>query len=154
VSSTRIGCHIKAPAQPSIVHFRALLDPLVVARWKVPTGMTCLVHEFAAREDGALRISLTYDAPTGPARRRRRPTRTTVAREARSERAGRLRGGEIVAFPENRAGSWARSGRFADDSDDSRTIVCVGGAHPCASLALTRRLSETPASAASMTRFL
>ena len=27
--------------------------------------MTCKVHEFDAREGGAFRISLTYDAPTG-----------------------------------------------------------------------------------------
>jgi uncharacterized protein YndB with AHSA1/START domain len=45
--------------------YRALLDPLAVARWKVPAGMTCRVHQFDAREGGAFRISLTYDAPTG-----------------------------------------------------------------------------------------
>jgi uncharacterized protein YndB with AHSA1/START domain len=27
--------------------------------------MTCVVHEFDAREGGAFRVSLTYDAPTG-----------------------------------------------------------------------------------------
>ena len=27
--------------------------------------MTCHVHEFDAREGGSIRISLTYDAPTG-----------------------------------------------------------------------------------------
>jgi uncharacterized protein YndB with AHSA1/START domain len=31
----------------------------------VPTGMTSQVHAFDAREGGAFRISLTYDAPTG-----------------------------------------------------------------------------------------
>src|SRR5687767_8113612 len=31
----------------------------------VPTGMTSHVHAFDAREGGAFRISLTYDAPTG-----------------------------------------------------------------------------------------
>ena len=31
----------------------------------VPAGMTSYVHEFDAREGGAFRISLTYDAPTG-----------------------------------------------------------------------------------------
>jgi uncharacterized protein YndB with AHSA1/START domain len=44
--------------------YRALLDPAAVARWKVPTGMTSHVHAFDAREGGAFRISLTYDAPT------------------------------------------------------------------------------------------
>jgi uncharacterized protein YndB with AHSA1/START domain len=31
----------------------------------VPTGMTSHVHAFEPREGGSLRISLTYDAPTG-----------------------------------------------------------------------------------------
>jgi uncharacterized protein YndB with AHSA1/START domain len=31
----------------------------------VPIGMTSHVHTFDAREGGAFRISLTYDAPTG-----------------------------------------------------------------------------------------
>ena len=42
--------------------YNALIDPAAVARWKVPAGMTCEVHEFDAREGGALRISLTYEA--------------------------------------------------------------------------------------------
>jgi uncharacterized protein YndB with AHSA1/START domain len=45
--------------------YRALLDPRAVATWKVPTGMTCHVHVFDAREGGSFRISLTYDTPTG-----------------------------------------------------------------------------------------
>jgi uncharacterized protein YndB with AHSA1/START domain len=45
--------------------YRALLDAGAVAAWKVPTGMTSHVHGFDAREGGAFRISLTYDAPTG-----------------------------------------------------------------------------------------
>jgi wyosine [tRNA(Phe)-imidazoG37] synthetase (radical SAM superfamily)/uncharacterized protein YndB with AHSA1/START domain len=44
--------------------YRALLDPRAIAKWKVPTGMTCHVHAFDAREGGAFRISLTYDEPT------------------------------------------------------------------------------------------
>ena len=60
--STRIEHHIHA--QRSAV-YRALLNPRAVAIWKVPDGMTCRVHAFDAREGGALRISLTYDAPTG-----------------------------------------------------------------------------------------
>ena len=43
--------------------YNALLDPGSVARWKVPSGMKCQVHEFNASEGGAIRISLTYDAP-------------------------------------------------------------------------------------------
>jgi uncharacterized protein YndB with AHSA1/START domain len=43
--------------------YRALLDPSMVAKWRVPTGMTSVVHEFDAREGGSFRISLTYDMP-------------------------------------------------------------------------------------------
>jgi uncharacterized protein YndB with AHSA1/START domain len=43
--------------------YDALLDPEAVARWKVPAGMTCQVHEFDACEGGVIRISLTYDEP-------------------------------------------------------------------------------------------
>ena len=45
--------------------YRALLDAQAVAIWMVPTGMSSHVHAFDAREGGAFRISLTYDAPTG-----------------------------------------------------------------------------------------
>ena len=45
--------------------YRALLDARAVATWMVPTGMTSHVHAFDAREGGAFKISLAYDAPTG-----------------------------------------------------------------------------------------
>jgi uncharacterized protein YndB with AHSA1/START domain len=60
--STRISRHINAPRAAV---YRALLDARAVATWKVPTGMISHVHAFDAREGGSLRISLTYDAPTG-----------------------------------------------------------------------------------------
>lgn len=50
---------INAPRQRV---YDALLDPTAVVRWKVPGGMTSHVHEFDAREGGAVRISLTYEA--------------------------------------------------------------------------------------------
>jgi len=59
--STRINCHINAPRTAV---YRALLDPRVVPKWKVPDGMTCHVHAFDAREGGSIRISLTYDTST------------------------------------------------------------------------------------------
>jgi uncharacterized protein YndB with AHSA1/START domain len=62
MSTTHITRHIQAPRARV---YRALLDPDVVVRWKVPDGMTCQVHAFDAREGGAFRISLTYDEPTG-----------------------------------------------------------------------------------------
>src|SRR4051812_33282038 len=60
MSPTEVRVHIDAPRERV---YAALVDPEAVARWKVPQGMTAEVHEFDAREGGALRISLTYDAP-------------------------------------------------------------------------------------------
>jgi uncharacterized protein YndB with AHSA1/START domain len=62
VTTTRVTRHLDA-SRAAV--YRALLDPGAVARWKVPAGMTCVVHEFDAREGGTLRVSLTYDEP-GP----------------------------------------------------------------------------------------
>ena len=60
MASTRISRIINAPRARV---YDALLDPAAVARWKVPAGMRCDVHEFDAREGGAIRVSLTYEAP-------------------------------------------------------------------------------------------
>jgi uncharacterized protein YndB with AHSA1/START domain len=60
VAATRISAIVEAPRERV---YDALLDPAAVARWKVPAGMRCEVHEFDAREGGELRVSLTYDAP-------------------------------------------------------------------------------------------
>ena len=62
MTSTRIRRHIDAPRERV---YRALLDADAIARWRVPEGMTAHVHELDAREGGAIRVSLTYDAPTG-----------------------------------------------------------------------------------------
>src|SRR5690349_14378925 len=62
MTSLHVTRHIRAPRAKV---YGALLDAAAVAAWKVPNGMTCQVHEFDAREGGAIRISLTYDAPTG-----------------------------------------------------------------------------------------
>lgn len=62
MSSTRTSCHVNAPRERV---YRALLDARAVATWRVPTGMTCHVHAFDAREGGSFRISLTYEARTG-----------------------------------------------------------------------------------------
>jgi len=63
MSATCVGRHINAPVSAV---YAALLDARAIAKWKVPTGMTCHVHELDAREGGTFRISLTYDAPTTP----------------------------------------------------------------------------------------
>jgi uncharacterized protein YndB with AHSA1/START domain len=62
LSSTRIRRRVNAPRAAA---YRALLDARAVAKWMVPTGMSSHVHAFDPREGGSLRISLTYDAPTG-----------------------------------------------------------------------------------------
>jgi uncharacterized protein YndB with AHSA1/START domain len=59
--ATRVSRYINAPRDKV---YAALLDPAAVVQWKVPTGMTSRVHEFEPSEGGAIRISLTYDAPT------------------------------------------------------------------------------------------
>lgn len=61
MTATRVTQQVHAPRDRV---YQALLDPRAVARWMVPTGMTSRVHTFEAREGGAFRISLTYDAPT------------------------------------------------------------------------------------------
>jgi uncharacterized protein YndB with AHSA1/START domain len=60
--STRISRYLNAPRATV---YRALLDERAIAKWKVPDGMQCEVHEFDAREGGAIRVSLTYDEPNG-----------------------------------------------------------------------------------------
>jgi uncharacterized protein YndB with AHSA1/START domain len=42
--------------------FRALVDAADIAAWRYPVGMSCRIHEFDAREGGAVRVSLTYDS--------------------------------------------------------------------------------------------
>ena len=60
MTSTRISRRIGAPRAAV---YRALLDADAIAIWRVPNGMTSHVHSFDAREGGAFRVSLTYDAP-------------------------------------------------------------------------------------------
>jgi uncharacterized protein YndB with AHSA1/START domain len=61
VSSLRIVRRIRAPRAAV---YRALLDADAVAAWRVPAGMTSVVHEFDVREGGSFRVSLTYVEPT------------------------------------------------------------------------------------------
>jgi uncharacterized protein YndB with AHSA1/START domain len=61
MSTTRICRCVNAPRERV---YRAFLDPRDVAVWKVPTDMTCEVHTFEPQEGGAVRISLSYEAPT------------------------------------------------------------------------------------------
>ena len=40
--------------------YRAVLDAGAIAKWKVPDGMTCHVHEFDAREGPGTRETRTW----------------------------------------------------------------------------------------------
>lgn len=60
--STRVSQHVRA-SRAAV--YRALLDADAIASWRVPDGMSAHVHEFDAREGGAFRVSLIYDAPDG-----------------------------------------------------------------------------------------
>jgi len=62
MSTTRVERFIAAPRDRV---YAALLDPVALARWRVPHGMTCDVHELDAREGGAVRVSLTYEGGDG-----------------------------------------------------------------------------------------
>ena len=86
MSTTRVSVHIRAPRHQV---YAALLDPLLIERWRVPEGMTCLVHRFEAREGGGFRISLTYDAPTGTGK-------TTARTDTYHGRFARLVPGERI----------------------------------------------------------
>ena len=61
MGSLRIVRRIRAPRAAV---YRALLDADAVAAWRVPAGMTSVVHEFDVREGGSFRVSLTYVEPT------------------------------------------------------------------------------------------
>lgn len=61
MSTTRHEVHIDAlPIQV----YRALLDPDVIAQYRVPTGMACAIHTYEPWEGGSFRVSLSYDGPT------------------------------------------------------------------------------------------
>jgi uncharacterized protein YndB with AHSA1/START domain len=86
VGATRIKRHIRA-ARPTV--YRTLLDAEAIARWRVPAGMSSVVHEFEAREGGSFRISLTYDSPSDAGK-------TTAHTDTYHGRFARLVGNEEV----------------------------------------------------------
>ena len=60
MTSTTVTRHINAPRAHV---YEALVDAEAIARWRVPSRMSCVVHELDAREGGVVRVSLTYTAP-------------------------------------------------------------------------------------------
>jgi len=61
-TTTRMVQHVRAPRAAV---YRALVDAAAIQRWRVPDAMTSEVHAFEPRVGGAIRVSLTYSAPTG-----------------------------------------------------------------------------------------
>ncbi|MCW2502195.1 MAG: hypothetical protein JWO79_479 [Actinomycetia bacterium] len=59
--TTQVSRHVGA-SRAAV--YQALVDPAAIARWRVPAGMSSVVHEFDAREGGRFRVSLTYDLPS------------------------------------------------------------------------------------------
>ncbi len=52
--------HVHLNASKSKV-YQTLLDKNLIAKWKVPDDMNCIVHEYNPVENGAFRISLEYN---------------------------------------------------------------------------------------------
>ena len=59
--------------------YRALLDPHAVATWKVPSGMTCQVHEFDGRVPNEQVIEVVEFETADPALRGEMTITTTLA---------------------------------------------------------------------------
>jgi len=62
MTSTTASRHIRA-ARSAV--YAALVSADAVAAWRVPDGMTSVVHHFDPRDGGTFRVSLTYDTPAG-----------------------------------------------------------------------------------------
>jgi uncharacterized protein YndB with AHSA1/START domain len=86
MTSTIVRRHLAAPRERV---YQALVSPGSVARWRVPAGMHCEVHEFDAREGGRLRVSLTYDDAD-------RAGKSTGRTDTYTGRFARLVPGELV----------------------------------------------------------
>jgi uncharacterized protein YndB with AHSA1/START domain len=123
MTSTRISRHIGAPRAAV---YRALVDPVAVAEWNVPRGMTSHVHVFEARQGGAFRISLAYDEPGGG------PGKTTARTDTYHGRFAKLvRDEEVVEVVEFETGDPALRGemtitiRLADAEGGGTDLVAV-----------------------------
>lgn len=87
-------------ATPATI-YRAFVDPVALARWLPPAGMTGRLEHFEPKPGGRYRMTLTYDAPD----------RSTVGKS--SEDADTVEG-EFVRLVANREVVQ----RFAFESDD------------------------------------
>jgi uncharacterized protein YndB with AHSA1/START domain len=83
VSTTRVSTTIAAGRDEA---YRALTDPDLIARWRFPDGMRSEVQRL---DDGAFRVTLTYDAPDARGK-------TTAHSDTYRGRFTRLVPGELV----------------------------------------------------------
>ncbi len=83
MSTTRVSALLQAPRDAV---YRALTDPVAIARWRFPDGMTSVVEP---RKGGGFRVTLTYDVPDGQGK-------TTARSDAYRGRFSRLVPGELV----------------------------------------------------------
>jgi uncharacterized protein YndB with AHSA1/START domain len=83
VSTTRVSALLRAPRATV---YRALTEPEMIGRWRFPDGMTSVVE---LQEDGAFRVTLTYEAPDGTGK-------TTAHSDTYRARFTRLVPGELV----------------------------------------------------------
>ena len=120
--TTHVSRHLAAPRQRV---YAALVDPDAVARWRFPLGMTCVVHEFDAVEGGAVRVSLTYDAPD-------RTGKSAGRTDTYRGRFGRLVPGELVVEVDEfetddpaLAGEMTMTIRLADAADGGTELTAV-----------------------------
>ena len=57
MTTTRVSARLRAPRAAV---YRALTDPVTIARWRFPDGMSSVVEP---QQDGGFRVTLTYETP-------------------------------------------------------------------------------------------
>ncbi|MCT7665114.1 SRPBCC domain-containing protein [Shinella kummerowiae] len=62
-AQTRVDRASRVIAAPALVLYRAFVDPVALAVWLPPEGMTARVEAFDAREGGRFRLVLVYSEP-------------------------------------------------------------------------------------------
>lgn len=113
-------------ASPGAI-YRAFVDPVSLAAWLPPKGMTARIERFEPRVGGAYRIVLTYDAPDPAA-----PGKATADSDIAEGRFVALGPGELiaweVAFPSADpafAGTMTMAWRLKEVRDGTEvTIIC------------------------------
>jgi uncharacterized protein YndB with AHSA1/START domain len=124
LASTKVSRIIHAPREAI---YAACVDPVALAAWRVPDGMTARVHAFHAREGGSYRMSLTYaDRENSPGGKTSDDTDTFEGRFAALVPNERIV--ELIRFesPDPRfAGEMRMTTSFADAGGGTEvTIAC------------------------------